>query len=86
MMDVNHNFSESSHPPLLPQQEGSSRPCSQILSQYDITLVQEIVDISDTAIHNLTDRVSEYTGLPYQVSLSPRVGRNSYEQYAYVFR
>ncbi|XP_043229919.1 deoxyribonuclease-1-like [Amphibalanus amphitrite] len=26
------------------------------------------------------------TGLPYRVSLSPRVGRNSYEQYGYVYR
>ena len=61
-------------------------PLPQVLSRYDITLVQEIVDISETAIHNLTDRVSEHTGLPYQLSLSPRVGRNSYEQYGYVYR
>ncbi|XP_043239503.1 deoxyribonuclease-1-like [Amphibalanus amphitrite] len=59
---------------------------TRILSQYDITLVQEIVDISETAIHNLTERVAEHTGLPYRVSLSPRVGRNSYEQYGYVYR
>ncbi|XP_037080527.1 deoxyribonuclease-1-like [Pollicipes pollicipes] len=58
----------------------------RVLSQYDITLVQEIVDVSETAIHNLTARVAAATGQPYSVTVSPRVGRNAFEQYAYVYR
>ena len=59
---------------------------TDVLSRYDITLVQEIVDSSETAIYNLTERVAKATGLPYKVSLSGRVGRGSYEQYGYVYR
>ena len=59
---------------------------TQLLSGHDITLVQEIVDSSETAIHNLTARVSAATGVPYEVTLSPRVGRGSYEQYGFVYR
>ncbi|XP_037079660.1 deoxyribonuclease-1-like [Pollicipes pollicipes] len=58
----------------------------RVLSQYDITLVQEIVDVSEAAIHNLTARVAAATGQPYSVTVSPRVGRNAFEQYAYVYR
>ncbi|ELU01904.1 hypothetical protein CAPTEDRAFT_100138 [Capitella teleta] len=59
----------------------------QILVQYDITLIQEIRDASETAIYELLDVVNAATSDPYDIVLSERLGRTtSKEQYAYFYR
>ncbi|KAF0291226.1 Deoxyribonuclease-1-like 1 [Amphibalanus amphitrite] len=60
---------------------------TRVLSGYDIILVQEIVDVSETG-HPQPDGAgcTAAAGLQYEVTLSPRVGRGSYEQYGYVYR
>lgn len=58
----------------------------RLVTRYDIVLIQEIVDVSDTVIHTLVDRARVASGRNYTVQLSARVGRNAYEQYGYVYR
>lgn len=55
----------------------------RIMSQYDITLVQEISDITEVAINNLTNLIRLDSGKPYELQLSPRSGD---EQYGYIYR
>ena len=64
---------------------------SRIIRRYDVLLVQEIVDASETAIQELVDAVND--DLPvtnefkYALELSPRIGRGSAkEQYAFLYR
>ncbi|XP_072174335.1 deoxyribonuclease-1-like [Diadema setosum] len=59
----------------------------QIITRYDMVLIQEIRDSAGTAIVNLLDAVNDYSRHSYAMSLGPRVGRtSSKEQYAYFYR
>ena len=55
-------------------------------------MIQEIVDTSEKAIHDLTAAVNDNTGAGdssagYDVVISPRLGRTSQkEQYAIIYR
>jgi endonuclease/exonuclease/phosphatase family metal-dependent hydrolase len=60
----------------------------KILIQYDIVLIQEIRDASDTAIHQLLRDVNN-AGAPdvWRIMLSERLGRTtSKEQYAFFYK
>nr|XP_054750519.1 deoxyribonuclease-1-like [Lytechinus pictus] len=61
---------------------------TKIIVRYDIVLIQEIRDISETAIYELLDGVNNrQPGVNYKMELGPRVGRtSSKEQYAYIYR
>ena len=65
----------------------------RIISEFDLVVVQEIVDTSEKAIHDLTAAVNnDYNGAGdtsagYNVVISPRLGRTSQkEQYAIIYR
>lgn len=61
----------------------------KILLQYDLVLIQEIRDVSETAIYELLDILNANSpGNPYNIELSERLGTTpSYkEQYAYIYR
>jgi endonuclease/exonuclease/phosphatase family metal-dependent hydrolase len=59
----------------------------RILIRYDITLIQEIRDASDTSIHELLREVNSMGAGTYAMALSPRLGRtSSKEQYAYFYK
>ena len=58
-----------------------------IISRYDVILIQEIRDISETAVYELLDLVNAENGGAYSLLLSERLGRtSSKEQYAYFYR
>jgi len=58
---------------------------AQIIREFDIVAIQEIRDISGTAIIVLKDEVNA-DGRAYDVLVGPRVGRtSSKEQYAYMY-
>lgn len=58
---------------------------AQIIREFDIVAIQEIRDISGTAIIALKDEVNA-DGRAYDVLVGPRVGRtSSKEQYAYMY-
>ena len=58
---------------------------AQIIREFDIVAIQEIRDISGTAIIALKDEVTA-NGRAYDVRVGPRVGRtSSKEQYAYMY-
>jgi endonuclease/exonuclease/phosphatase family metal-dependent hydrolase len=59
---------------------------SKILKRYDIMLVQEIRDKSETAIYTLLEDLREVTGKNYKIKLSERLGSGSHkEQLAYIY-
>ena len=62
----------------------------KIVMQFDIILIQEIVDASEKAIQDLLEAVnveSEKDNSKYELVISPRLGRtNQKEQYAFFFR
>ncbi|XP_048780028.1 deoxyribonuclease-1-like isoform X4 [Ostrea edulis] len=61
----------------------------KILSRYDIVLVQEIRDSSETYIYRLVDEAnnSTRTNEPFSLVVSERLGRtSSKEQYAFLYR
>ncbi|XP_052816250.1 deoxyribonuclease-1-like [Mya arenaria] len=60
----------------------------EIISRYDIILIQEIRDASEEAIYKLLELVNENDpGGNFAMQLSPRLGRtNSKEQYAFLYR
>lgn len=59
----------------------------QILIMYDICLIQEIRDASDTAIHELLAEVNSMGAGTWAMMLSIRLGRtSSMEQYAYFYK
>eukprot|EP00057_Strongylocentrotus_purpuratus_P035367 XP_798848.2 PREDICTED: deoxyribonuclease-1 [Strongylocentrotus purpuratus] len=59
----------------------------QIISFYDMVLIQEIRDSSGTAIVELLEEVNSYSPDQYEMVISSRAGRSSYkEQYAYFFK
>jgi len=58
-----------------------------IISRYDVILIQEIRDISEIAIYELLDLVNAENGGAYSLLLSDRLGRtSSKEQYAYFYK
>jgi deoxyribonuclease-1-like protein len=58
---------------------------AQIIRRYDIVAIQEIRDISETAIVDLRNEVNSDGGT-YEVITSPRLGRtSSKEQYAFMY-
>ncbi|KFO24790.1 Deoxyribonuclease-1 [Fukomys damarensis] len=59
----------------------------QILSRYDIALIQEVRDTYLTAVGKLLDELNRDVPDTYHFVVSEPLGRNSYkEQYLYVFR
>ncbi len=59
----------------------------KILSRYDLVLIQEIRDSSETAILELLEELNESTHDPYAMQISDRLGRtSSKEQYAFFYR
>jgi len=60
---------------------------ANIIARYDVILIQEIRDASQTAIYELLDLVNQTAGHNYALVLSDRLGRtSSKEQYAYFYR
>ena len=58
-----------------------------IIARYDVILIQEIRDSSQTAIYELLDLVNQTADETYELVLSNRLGRtSSKEQYAYFYR
>ncbi|MEA1967876.1 MAG: endonuclease/exonuclease/phosphatase family protein [Thermodesulfobacteriota bacterium] len=58
----------------------------KIINKFDIVAIQEIRDISGTAIEEL-ENIVDQSGVDYQVVVGPRLGRtSSKEQYAYFYR
>ncbi|XP_008069311.1 deoxyribonuclease-1 [Carlito syrichta] len=59
----------------------------QILSRYDIALVQEVRDSHLTAVGKLLDELNQDTPNTYHYVVSEPLGRNSYkERYLFVYR
>ncbi|KFW75287.1 Deoxyribonuclease-1, partial [Manacus vitellinus] len=59
----------------------------QILSEYDIILVQEVRDADLSAVDKLMDQLNSASGQPYSFLVSIPLGRTSYkEQYLFVYR
>ncbi|XP_075851143.1 deoxyribonuclease-1 [Microcebus murinus] len=59
----------------------------QILSRYDIALVQEVRDSHLTAVGKLLDKLNQDTPDTYHYVVSEPLGRNSYkERYLFVYR
>jgi endonuclease/exonuclease/phosphatase family metal-dependent hydrolase len=59
----------------------------KILSRYDMCLVMEIRDSSETAFPDLVSQLKEYSGKNYAYIVGPRVGRSSSkEQYGFIYR
>lgn len=61
--------------------------CFQITNRYDIVLIQEIRDSSETAIYELLSACNDANSDPFRMVISDRLGRTSYvEQYAFFYR
>ena len=59
----------------------------QIISRFDLVMIQEIRDISETAIYDLLDQLNEASTNTYGIYLSERAGRtSSKEQIAFLYR
>jgi len=59
----------------------------EILSRYDIVLVQEIRDSSNKAIYKLLNELNKISVETYDIVLSTRLGRTtSKEQYAFIYK
>lgn len=62
----------------------------KIIRQFDIILIQEVVDTTGKAVQQLLDAVNGESGddsAEYEIVLSPRLGRgNQKEQYAFFYR
>lgn len=67
--------------------EGIPEILVKIITRYDVILVQEVRDVSQTAIYDLLDKVNQTSESTYNLILSDRLGRTtSKEQYAYFYR
>ncbi|XP_070537349.1 deoxyribonuclease-1-like isoform X3 [Ptychodera flava] len=59
----------------------------KVIVRYDIILIQEIRDSSETAIYELLDMVNEVSDHEYSLEISDRLGRSSSkEQYGFLYR
>lgn len=60
---------------------------AKVITRYDIILIQEIRDASQTAIFELLNLVNQQSAQKYKIILSDRLGRTrSKEQYAYFYK
>lgn len=60
---------------------------TQIITRFDLVMIQEVRDISETAIVELLNRVNSVSPQPYALFLSERLGRtSSKEQLAFLYR
>ncbi|XP_034988095.2 deoxyribonuclease-1 isoform X1 [Zootoca vivipara] len=58
-----------------------------ILSSYDITLIQEVRDANLSAVKKLMNHLKQASPYPYGYVVSKPLGRNSYkEQYLFIYR
>ena len=68
-------------------EDGVPEILARIISRYDVILIQEIRDSSQTAIVELLRLVNQTSDSLYLIALSDRLGRtSSKEQYAYFYR
>ena len=59
----------------------------QILQHFDLVFIQEIRDVSETAIYDLLNQLNAQSSFTYDLTLSPRLGRTiSKEQYAILYK
>ncbi|CAH1270300.1 DNASE1L3 [Branchiostoma lanceolatum] len=59
----------------------------QVAERYDVLLIQEIRDVSGTAINSFLEQLNGRPGNNYSMVISPRLGRTtSKEQYAFLYR
>ena len=59
----------------------------QIITRFDLVMIQEVRDLSEIAIVELLDAINEVSPHPYELILSERLGRtSSKEQFAYLYR
>ena len=59
----------------------------QTINRFDLVMIQEIRDISETAIYELLSDINEASLTPYDLFLSERLGRTtSKEQIAFLYR
>ena len=59
----------------------------QIVNRYDLLLIQEIREASESAIYELLALCNAANSDPFNIVISERLGRSSYkEQYAFFFR
>ena len=49
----------------------------EVILRYDVILIQEIRDSSETAIYDLLDEVNEQSARDYEIVVSPRLGNDS---------
>jgi endonuclease/exonuclease/phosphatase family metal-dependent hydrolase len=60
---------------------------TQIITRFDLVMVQEVRDISETAIFELLETINAASSYSYEIFLSERLGRtSSKEQMAYLYR
>ena len=60
---------------------------TQIITRFDLVMVQEVRDISETAIYTLLEQINAVSAHPYSLELSERLGRTtSKEQIAFIYR
>ena len=60
----------------------------EILSRYDVVLVQEIKDVTNEAVYQLLDKLNQHDpNRSYELVMSPRLGRTSQkENYGFFYR
>lgn len=59
----------------------------QIISRYDLIMIQELQDASQTEFPKLMNALKFFSGIRYTPLKSMRLGENRYkEQYIYVYR
>ena len=60
---------------------------TQVISRFDLVVIQEVRDISETAIAELLAELNAMSPTPYALDLSDRLGRgSSKEQVAFIYR
>jgi len=59
----------------------------QVISLFDLVLIQEVRDMSETAVADLLAEINSFSAEPYALLLSDRLGRNfPKEQVAFLYR
>nr|XP_055195651.1 deoxyribonuclease-1 isoform X2 [Nyctereutes procyonoides] len=78
--------SEQGHHPRCPPGSAPPWPCPQILSRYDVAVVQEVRDSHLTAVGRLLDTLNQDDPNAYHYVVSEPLGRGSYkERYLFLF-
>uniref|UniRef100_A0A8C0YZT7 Deoxyribonuclease-1 n=1 Tax=Canis lupus familiaris TaxID=9615 RepID=A0A8C0YZT7_CANLF len=79
--------SKQGHHPRCPPSSAPLWPCPQILSRYDVAVVQEVRDSHLTAVGKLLDTLNQDDPNAYHYVVSEPLGRSSYkERYLFLFR